>query len=290
MRDIISLMRPKHWIKNVLIFIPAFFSKELWEPQIMMNLFVGFFCFSLVSSIVYIFNDIKDMEKDRQHEIKCMRPLASGAVSKKEALRLSMFLGVSTVLLGCLIKTGMPVLHRIWCGIYFMINLAYSMKLKNVPIVDVAILASGFMIRVFYGAAVSDVTASGWLCLTVMSFALYMGIGKRRNELYKTGGSVTRNVLQYYDTELLDKYMMIVSTLGIVFYSLWAGMVIDNRLIIWTVPLVLFIVMKYEMLLKENSYGDPVEVLLSDKGLFGLVVCYAGLMFLFMYGLSGTHV
>lgn len=286
MRDIVRLMRPKHWIKNILIFIPAFFSKELWEPQTMRNLIVGFFCFSFVSSMVYIFNDIKDIEKDRQHEIKCMRPLASGAVSKKEAVRLILTLGISTVLLSCLMKCRMPALHRSWCVIYFMINLAYSIKLKNIPIVDVAILASGFMIRIFYGAAVSDVTASSWLCLTIMSFALYMGIGKRRNELNKTGGNMTRKVLQYYDAELLDKYMIIVTTLGIVFYSLWAGMIIDNRLVIWTVPFILFIIMKYEMIIKENSYGDPVEVLLSDKGLCGLVILYAGLMFLFMYVLE----
>ena len=135
----------------------------------------------------------------------------------------------------------------------------------------------------FYGAAISNVIASSWLCLTVMAFALYMGIGKRRNEIQKTGDNKTRSVLQYYDMQLLDRYMIIVATLGCVFYSLWAGMVIDNRWAIWTVPLVLMIVMKYEMVIRKDSFGDPVEVLLSDHVLCGLIDLYAVLMFLFTY-------
>jgi len=283
MKDIIRLMRPKHWVKNVLLIIPAFFSKSIWEMQTMINLSIGFLCFSFVSSIVYIFNDLKDIEKDRQHEVKCHRPLASGALSKKTAWITILFLGFSVIILSCLITCRQPYLHKIWCFAYLIINLGYSINLKNMPIMDVAILASGFMIRIFYGAAVSGVIASSWLCLTVMSFALYMGIGKRRNELHKLGGSATRKVLKYYDTELLDKYMTIVATLGIVFYSLWAGMVINNRWVIWTVPLILFIIMKYEMIIQGNSYGDPVEVLFSDRILCGLVVLYAGLMLIFIY-------
>lgn len=283
MKDIVVLMRPKHWIKNILIVIPAFFSKNLWEMKTIKNLILGFVCFSFVSSIVYIFNDMKDLERDRQHEMKCRRPLASGAVGLKEAKVILFLLGIGAVISGSFMNCQKSYVHIMWCSIYFCINLAYSMKLKNVPLVDVSILAAGFLIRIFYGAAVSEVTASSWLCLTVLSFALYMGIGKRRNELYKSGGSSTRQVLQYYDIDLLDKYMVIVSTLGIVFYSLWAGFIIDNRWVVWSVPLVLFIIMKYEMIIKGNSYGDPVEVLLSDKALCGLVVFYAGLMFLLIY-------
>lgn len=284
MRDIIKLMRPKHWIKNLLIFIPAFFSGNLWQAGMIKNLTAGFFCFSFIASIVYIVNDIKDVEKDRQHEVKCKRPLASGAVSKKGAGITAILLGMGAVILCCMIKSHPPLLHMFWCVLYFGLNLAYSFRLKNLPLIDVAILASGFMIRIFYGAAVSGVSASSWLCLTVMSFALYMAMGKRRNELNKVGGSSTRKVLQYYDVELLERYMMIAVTLGIVFYSLWAGMVVHSKWMIWTVPLVLFIIMKYEMVIKGNSYGDPVEVLLSDRGLCCLTVVYTGMMLVFMYG------
>lgn len=287
MKNIIRLLRPKHWIKNLLIFIPAFFSGNLWNAKMIGNLIISFLSFSLVSSVVYIVNDIKDLEKDRQHEVKCTRPLASGAVSTKDAGITALVLGISAIALNGMIKCSHPAVPIFWCVFYGGLNLAYSAGLKNLPLVDVAILSAGFMIRIFYGAAASDVTASSWLSLTVMSFALYMALGKRRNELYQVGGSMTRKVLAYYDMQLLDKYMMIASTLGIIFYSLWAGMVIDSQWMIWTVPLVLFIIMKYEMILKENSYGDPVEVLLSDHGLCCLALLYTGMMFVIMYG-GGT--
>ncbi len=283
MRDIIRLMRLRHWIKNILLFIPAFFAGNLWETDVVRNLVLGFACFGMVSSVVYIFNDLKDIEKDRRHEVKCKRPLASGAVSIKTAWYMILFLGVFAIVLSKRIVCQNVYLPMIWCISYLILNVAYSIGLKNLPIVDVAILASGFIIRVFYGAAISNVIASSWLCLTVMAFALYMGIGKRRNEIQKTGDNKTRSVLQYYDMQLLDRYMIIVATLGCVFYSLWAGMVIDNRWAIWTVPLVLMIVMKYEMVIRKDSFGDPVEVLLSDHVLCGLIDLYAVLMFLFTY-------
>lgn len=285
-KDIMRLMRIKHWIKNFLIFLPAFFERNLLEPSVLANLLPGFLAFGLVTSVVYIINDLKDVEKDRKHEIKCKRPIASGAVSGKEAKYLIVILEIGAVGMLLLLKTGHNWQAAGWCLVYLVLNIGYSMGLKNMPIVDIAILASGFIIRVMYGASVSDVTASNWLCLTVMAFALYMGIGKRRNELKRVGGSSTRDVLKYYDLDFLDKNMTIVTTLGIVFYSLWAGTVIENNLVIWTVPLVIFIIMKYEMIIRGESYGDPVEVLLSDKVLLGLVFIYAVIMVLLIYGIG----
>ncbi len=253
MENIVLLMRTKHWLKNSLIFFPAFFSKEIWNKQIMMNLFWGFMCFCFVTSIVYIFNDIKDIERDRMHEVKCRRPLAVGLVSKKEAKMIVVFLGIGAMLCNYMIRVDGARIHMIWCGIYIILNFSYSIWIKHIPILDVFVLAAGFIIRIFYGASVSGVYASGWLCLTVMSFALYMGIGKRKIELDKESGNSTRHVLKYYSIALLDRYMIIAVTLGIVFYSLWAGIVIESRWMIWTVPLVLMIIMKYEMILRGGG-------------------------------------
>ncbi len=284
MKNIIKLMRVKHWIKNFLIFLPAFFDGNVRELNILSNLLIGFLSFCLISSIIYINNDLKDVEKDRVHEIKCKRPIASGAVSEKKAKIVILILVVVVVCLSFQIKCDHPFIAVAWALGYIVINVAYSMGMKNIPLVDIAILAMGFIIRVFYGAAIANVSASSWLCLTVMAFALYMGIGKRRNELYKVQDGRTRGVLKYYDVELLDKDMTIVTTLGIVFYSLWAGTVVNNPYIIWTVPLVLFIIMRYEMIIKNNSYGDPVEVLLSDKILICLVILYGIAMAVLFYG------
>ena len=284
MKNIIKLIRVKHWIKNVLIFVPAFFNKNLGNPKTILDLILGFFALSLIASVVYIINDLKDVEKDRKHEIKCKRPIASGAISKNLAIVLIVIGIVIAMALLCLVHCENLYLAFVWAGIYLLTNVAYSLGLKNVPIVDIAILTLGFIIRVFYGAAISDIEASNWLCLTVMAFALYMGIGKRRNELSKVGDNSTRDVLKYYDVNLLDKYMTVVTTLGIVFYALWAGTVIANPYVIWTVPLVFFIIMKYEMIIHKNSYGDPVEVLLSDKILIGLVGVYGIVMLGLIYG------
>ena len=127
------------------------------------------------------------------------------------------------------------------------------------------------------------IAPSSWLLLTVLSFALYMGTGKRRNELDKVGNGSTRDVLQFYTKELLDRYMLIAETLGIVFYSLWVASVIKKHYMIWTVFLVIAIIMKYEMIIKSDSYGDPVEVLLSDKILIAMVVLFVAVMYVFMY-------
>lgn len=283
MKNIIKLMRMKHWIKNILIFVPAFFGRNILQINVLQNLALGFVCFSFVSSMVYIINDLKDAKKDRLHEEKCKRPIASGAVSKELAVGLLVILGVLAGVVCLFIQCDRPYIPVSWCLLYLVMNIAYSLGLKNIPIVDIGILAMGFIIRVFYGASICNVTASSWLCLTVMAFALYMGIGKRRNELYKVHGDTTRIVLKYYDVDLLDKNMTVVTTLGIVFYALWAGTVIDNPFVIWTVPLVLFIIMKYEMIIKGNSYGDPVEVLLSDKVLMGLVAAYVIIMITLFY-------
>lgn len=285
MKNIIKLMRVKHWIKNFLIFVPVFFSKNIGDYRTICNLILGFVGFSLIASVVYVINDLKDVEKDRNHEVKCKRPIASGAISESFAKVMIIVMIIGAVLLLYFIQCEKLYIAFLWCGIYLFINIAYSLGLKNIPIVDIAILTMGFIIRVLFGAVICGVEASNWLCLTVMAFALYMGIGKRRNELFKVGDGSTRSVLKYYDVALLDKYMTIVTTLGIVFYALWAGTVIENSYAIWTVPLVFFIIMKYEMIIHKNSYGDPVEVLLSDKILIGLVIIYGIVMTGLIYAL-----
>lgn len=283
MKNYCKLMRVKHWIKNILIFVPAFCAGKLMQTTVFFQLFLGFLSFSFASSVVYIINDLKDVEKDRKHEIKCKRPIASGVISEGKAKFVAVLLIVLAILLNSIIRCEHSCMLFVWCGIYIAINIAYSMGLKNVPIIDIAILAMGFVIRIFYGAVISNVEVSSWLCLAVMAFALYMGMGKRRNELNKVGDNSTREVLKYYDVELLDKNMTIVTALGLVFYSLWAAMVTENSYLVWTVPLVFFIIMKYEMQIRGNSYGDPVEVLLSDKILMMLVVLYMLIMLFLMY-------
>ncbi|MEN6595789.1 MAG: decaprenyl-phosphate phosphoribosyltransferase [Clostridiaceae bacterium] len=275
MKKYVKLMRFKHYIKNGLILLPFLFSGQLFEANLLIKAAFGFAVFCLLSSAVYIINDIMDVKSDREHPTKKFRPIASGEVPVKTAV----------VLAGVLL-IGAAVLH--YCSgavhwyawafllLYLVLNLGYSFGLKNVPIIDIAILVSGFLLRVLYGSALSGIEISRWMYLTVIAMSFYLGLGKRRNELIRQPDGVQRKVLQYYNRNFLDKNMYLCLALTIAFYSLWSVDPITTERIhtsgvVWTVPLVILICMSYSLRIEGNSDGDPVDVLLGDKLLLSLV-------------------
>ena len=282
--DIVRLMRPKHYIKNFLIFVSITFDHNLFNGPVLLRVLLGFAAFCLLSSTVYIFNDIRDVEADRQHEVKRNRPIASGTVPVPAACVLA------AVLFACALAIQLSTFGAQGGSLffflaYFAVNLGYSLGLKHVPFLDIVLLVLGFVLRVVYGAAIVGSGTSSWVYLTVFSLSFYLGLGKRRNELKKTGDS-TRKVLQYYSYELLYKFMYIFLTLAVTFYALWSA---DSQVVakygtdklIWTVPLVIIILMKYSADIESNSYGDPVDVVMHDKALLGL----AALLGLMIVGL-----
>ena len=165
-------------------------------------------------------------------------------------------------------------------GAYFVLNLFYSMGLKSKPIVDVVILAAGFVIRVVFGGVITGVDISKWLYLVVVTGSLYMGLGKRRNELRMNTAS--REVLKYYNESFLDKNMYVCVALVNMFYALWSIEMPDPRMI-WTVPFFIVLMMCYSMRIEGNSDGDPVEVIWRDKLLIGIILAYAMCIFLLLY-------
>ena len=287
MKNYLKLMRIKHYLKNVLIFIPLLFNQSLTNFEYFINVLLGFFAFSFIASVVYIINDINDVEKDRLHPTKCNRPIAKGVISIKKAYVLAIFLCLFSMLIIYFTMGNFFNIPFIFLTLYLILNVAYSMGLKNIPLVDLIILTSGFIIRILFGAAIIGITISNWLYLTVMAMSFYLGLGKRRNEILKSGNK-SRKVLKYYTENYLDKNMYMSLTLGIIFYSLWT---IDNtnyynnsNLLIYTIPLLIIIMMKYNLIIEGNSDGDPVEVLLSSKTLILLCSLYAVVMFLIIYG------
>ena len=279
-KNYLKLMRCHHYIKNILIFLPLVFSKSLFDTQSVIRVLLGTISFCFVASIVYIINDIKDVEIDKKHDKKKYRPIASGNVSIKEAILLIIILIVFSILINILLF-GNNISKYFWIILYLVLNILYSIKLKHVPILDIVILAFGFLIRVFYGATIIDVEVSNWLYLTILSFSFYMGLGKRRNEFIKMGNN-GRKVLQYYNKSFLDNNMYMTLALTIVFYALWC---VDVNIanIIWTVPIIMIILMKYSLIIEGESHGDPVDVILENKDLLFLVIIYAILMFLMIY-------
>lgn len=277
----ISLLRVKHYLKNFLIFVPAFFGGEIFQINTLVKLICSFAAFSIGASFIYIINDIKDYEQDRLHEEKKYRPIASGVISRKEAW----IIGIILLLLAVTFLVAIQEYDGlIFLLVYIGINILYSVGLKKLPIVDVIILASGFVIRVLFGAAVGDIVCSGWLILTIMSVSLYLGLGKRRNERVKVSNGETREVLKKYSIEYLDTMMRMCMTIGVVFYSLWSmdiGGTTQKNFFIWTIPIVIVLIMRYEMDIESNSYGDPIEVIYKDKillliGMFYIIVMLIG--------------
>ncbi|GFI23503.1 decaprenyl-phosphate phosphoribosyltransferase [Lachnospiraceae bacterium] len=281
----VKLFRVKHYIKNFLIFVPLFFSGNFGSSiEQIKKLMIAFIAFSLMSSLVYIINDINDRDADRLHEIKCKRPIASGQIQISHALIVAVILAITLFGLNWLAMEKPINKGLFYLLLYLILNLLYSFRLKNIPIVDVMILASGFLIRIMYGAQISNIRASDWLILTIIAFSLYMGLGKRRNEILKQGEHTqTRIVLKQYTYEFCDKMMNASMTLGIAFYSLWTISMTYSNILIWSILLVIFICMKYTLIIEGNSHGDPVDVLLKDKMLIVVFFIYAIYMCLAIY-------
>ena len=278
----LKLMRVKHYLKNVLVALPVIFAGVALHPTNILKTLIAFITFSLTSSIIYIINDIRDVEKDKKHPVKKKRPIASGEVSIKAAVILAILLFVATIAIlyfsGLLFNYGVLVLL-----VYFVLNLGYSFGLKDIPLVDITILASGFVLRALYGGLLLNIDLSNWLFLTVLSGSFYMALGKRRNELIKLEGKETRKVLKYYTKELLDKNMYMFLSLSIVFYSLWSTLGVDNRFFKFSSILVILILMKYSLNVEQDSLGDPIEVILGDKILIILAFIYAAYCFAVLY-------
>lgn len=285
MKRYLKLMRVHHYIKNFLVFVALACSGQLFNLEKLFSGLLAFVSFCMISSVVYIVNDIRDCEKDRNHPTKCERPIAAGTVSVREAQILASLLLIVTVI--CNIFT-FNIVSSSLLVLYLLLNLAYSFGLKNIPLVDITILVAGFLIRIIYGAIVTGIAISNWLYLTVIALSFYFALGKRRNELKYIGSGETRQVLKSYPINFLDKNMVMCLALANVFYSLWSmneevRSFYNNDYLIFTVPIVLLITMRYSLDVEGESDGDPVEVLLHDKMLIVLCVLYSMIMFAILY-------
>ncbi len=265
---LLKTMRPRQWSKNVFIFAALVFDKQLLIVDSFLRTLGGFALFCLISSAVYIFNDLADVEADRQHPEKKNRPIASGRLSIGAAWTAGILIVLVTLALGYLLSPAFAAVM----AVYLVLNLAYSKWLKHIPILDVLIIAAGFVLRVHAGVTLIHVERfSPWLYVVMTLLALYLGFGKRRAELgllAQQAGS-HRKVLEGYTIPLLDQYIMIVSGTTIVAYSLYtfsAPNVPANHSMMLTIPFVVYAIFRYLYLIEvEHSGGSPEEILLTDR-------------------------
>jgi 4-hydroxybenzoate polyprenyltransferase len=286
-----QLLRVHHYIKNILVLVPLFFSPGMFDSvRVATVSCIGFVVFSLLSSVVYILNDIRDREKDRLHTVKCNRPIARGAVPVRGAvvMLVLLFLVLVSLVAWCAAMMAASVLRAsILLAVYLLLNTAYSFGLKNIPIVDVTILASGYVLRLLFGAMLIGVDISVWLYLVITVGAYYLGLGKRRNEITNNEKGA-RSVMRFYPHAFLDKNMYMCQALCVVFYALWSidAVTVEkfgSRAFVFTVPLVLVILLKYSLNIEGDSDGDPTSVILRDKVLLLLCAVYAVWVFLIIY-------
>jgi len=263
MRKYVNLSRPKHWLKNILIFIPIVYAQKLFELDLFISTIQAFIAFCIISSATYAVNDIVDAEKDRQHPIKKKRPIASGQITKFKAIIFALFLFVVGFSLSFFVYGNQRVL--LFSVIYMLLNLAYSFKLKNLAIIDCFCIATGFILRIFAGGASYGGGVSDWLFLTIFTMSIFMAFGKRRGEFIRvTDTNATRKVLSSYNLDFFNGMIFSCAGLAIVFYSLWAMM--NIAAMVYTVPLVIFIICKYLLTIYgKTSHGDPTSVIFGDK-------------------------
>jgi 4-hydroxybenzoate polyprenyltransferase len=235
---------------------------------------MAFATFTLAASAIYVINDIKDKDLDKNHPKKKFRPIASGKISVKNGRIFALLLLVAVVALQTQFN-GLFSASSLILASYIVINLLYSQWLKNIPIIDVAIIAVGFILRVYYGGEVIGVEISQWLSMVILVFSLYLGFGKRQGEI-KIGSTNTRSVNKHYTKEFLDKNMFVCLTLTVVFYALWTVEASTKHpLLFWTLPLVIAIMILYSYdVEKPGVEADPASVLFSDKVLLSLVGVY----------------
>ena len=265
----LRLLRPKDWAKNLFLFLPLFFGREFTNVYKLVNLTLGFIAFCCIASSIYIINDYRDREDDRKHPVKCKRPLASGEVSPSTGL----------LICGLLIIVGFSLAWWIRdkflfvLSIYFLINLAYSLGLKAIPILDLMLLAAGFVLRIKGGSVIAYVPLSEWIVIMVFLLAVFMAIGKRRDDvlLKLSSGVDMRKSVKGYNLELLNTLLALVCAVIIVAYLMYTMSpatlaYMGTKRLYYTTVFVLAGIMRYlQIIYILADSGSPTKILYKDR-------------------------
>jgi len=271
MPPFIKLLRPKDWAKNLFLFLPVFFGGKLFDIPRLEHLFAAFFAFCFVASTVYIINDYRDIEDDKKHPKKKLRPLASGLVKPGIALAIAAVLLVTGFALAWFADDKFRFISIL--GFYFVLNMCYSFGLKNIPILDILIVAIGFSLRVKSGGYVANIDVSVWLNLMVLLLALFMAIGKRRDDiiLKMETGTDMRKAIKGYNVDFLNTMLSMFSAIIIMTYIMYcvSPVTIEHTgtyHLYYTAIFVIAGLMRYlQITLVQNKAGSPTDVLYKDR-------------------------
>lgn len=288
LKALLKTMRPKQWAKNVFLLAAIVFDRKLTNVDAMFHTILGVITFSLVASVVYIINDISDVEADRQHPTKRNRPIAAGKLSIRAAWALAAVL----LLISFPVAYWLSPIFALISLLYLILNLFYSLWLKHVVLLDIILLASLYVIRVAAGVALIDVVRfSPWIYIFTTFLALLMGTGKRRAELSEIadGPNAQRRVLDGYTLSFLDQLITLASGMTIITYSLYtfsAPNLPENHAMMLTIPALMYGIFRYQYLLQVQGTGSaPEEIVLSDRPLQVAIILW-GLTVLIVFYFS----
>lgn len=304
---IIKTVRPRQWLKNLALFTPILLTGHIFDPSLFSATSWAFVAFCLLSSSNYIFNDVLDASKDRKHPFKKFRPIASGKLSKKLAILLS----ITFAILGLLISSSINQLFFTLSILFIILEYLYSLFLKHVSVIDILTITVAYFIRVYAGEAASGYHLSVWLALAALSLALFLAIGKRRSELTLIEGfkgvlpQDTRASLSHYSEKLLDTYTAMFANSTFITYALYTFLskperrgfffqnygefsadIPDRKWMMITIPFVLFGIMRYMQLIYEGQGESPEKILTSDKPLLVTILLWVGSILLVVYGIG----
>jgi len=269
MKYLFIALRPRQWIKNLFVFLPLIFGKKLFLCPINLKVAGAFFLFSIAASVVYLVNDIVDLEKDRLHPAKRLRPIASGKVSIKQAKFAAYMLSLLVIPISFLLNVSFGSI----VVIYLIFNICYTKVLKNIVIIDIFCIGFFFLLRILVGCAVAEVAISHWIIFMSILLALFLGFIKRRHELrfLKKKANLHRQVLTKYTQQFIDQMISVVTSSIVVVYMLYtvdARTVreVGNDHLMYTIPFVYYGIFRYMYLVyKRRKGGDAASVLLSDS-------------------------
>jgi 4-hydroxybenzoate polyprenyltransferase len=278
LKDLITLLRPKQYYKNFLIFAGIIFSGNLLNTALLITSILGFIAFCLASSGQYIFNDIMDREKDRKHPKKRNRPIAAGRVKIPVAAILSALLLVSSILLSSHLKFEFMVA----VVAYLVMNFLYSSALKQIVLLDVFVISGGFVLRAIAGCLLLSVAISPWLVVCTLLLALFLALGKRRNELLILGSDAKshRNTLGEYTINAIDQMLSMTASATIVAYSLYTFFSHSNLML--TIPIVIYALYRYILLINKGN-SDANELIFKDRGIVASVLVWILVVLVMLY-------
>ncbi len=286
LQGLFRTMRPRQWTKNVFVFVPLFFDRKLTDPESVLRTLGAFVLLCFMSSAVYIMNDLVDIENDRQHPIKKYRPLPAGELNPTVALIAAILFAGGSLIAGYLLE---PMLGFILL-LYLLLQVSYTLWLKNIVLVDVLAIAAGFVLRIAAGVAVIDVQRfSPWLYVFAGFLALFLALGKRRHELILLGDTAGnhRSILSEYNLQLIDELLGIVTTGSVVAYSLYTFLaegLPTNHAMMLTIPFVLYAIFRWLYLIHVREEGGaPEDIVLRDRPLQASLVMWALVVFVALY-------